>query len=95
MKPNLTTVFKPDLVKANNNQEQIKNIQEGVGYFQQTAKFGKRCSSATAYLNGIKKRTNLSIFTKAKVTKIVFVRKKATGVCVQFEGRKLNIFSNC
>tara|TARA_B100000609_G_C16872316_1_gene260653 strand:- start:189 stop:533 length:345 start_codon:yes stop_codon:yes gene_type:complete len=30
MKPNLTTVFKPDLVKANNNQEQIKNIQEGV-----------------------------------------------------------------
>ena len=30
MKPNLTTVFKPDLVKTNNNQEQIKNIQEGV-----------------------------------------------------------------
>ena len=30
MKPNLTTVFKPDLVKANNNQEQIKNIQESV-----------------------------------------------------------------
>jgi flagellar hook-basal body complex protein FliE len=30
MKPNITTVFKPDLVKANNNQEQIKNIQEGV-----------------------------------------------------------------
>ena len=30
MKPNLTTVFKPDIVKANNNQEQIKNIQEGV-----------------------------------------------------------------
>ena len=30
MKPNLTTVFKPDLIKANNNQEQIKNIQEGV-----------------------------------------------------------------
>ena len=30
MKPNLNTVFKPNLVKANNNQEQIKNIQEGV-----------------------------------------------------------------
>ena len=30
MKPNLTTVFKPNLVKANNNQEQIKNLQEGV-----------------------------------------------------------------
>ncbi len=30
MKPNLTTVFKPNLVKSNNNQEQIKNLQEGV-----------------------------------------------------------------
>tara|TARA_B100000131_G_C18065839_1_gene592453 strand:+ start:809 stop:1153 length:345 start_codon:yes stop_codon:yes gene_type:complete len=30
MKPNLTTVFKPNLVKVDNNQEQIKNIQEGV-----------------------------------------------------------------
>ena len=30
MKPNLTTVFKPNLVKADNNQEQIKNLQEGV-----------------------------------------------------------------
>ena len=30
MKPNLTTVFKPNLVEANNNQTQIKNLQEGV-----------------------------------------------------------------
>ena len=30
MKPNLTTVFKPQLVETNNNQEQIKNLQEGV-----------------------------------------------------------------
>ena len=30
MKPNLTTVFKPNLVEANNNQQQIKDIQEGV-----------------------------------------------------------------
>jgi len=30
MKPNLTTTFKPNLVKVDNNQEQIKNIQEDV-----------------------------------------------------------------
>ena len=30
MKPNLTTVFKPQLLETNNNQEQIKNLQEGV-----------------------------------------------------------------
>ena len=26
MKPNLNTVFKPNLVKANNNQEQTNNL---------------------------------------------------------------------
>ena len=30
MKPNLTTVFKPELIQTNNNQEKIKNLQEGV-----------------------------------------------------------------
>ncbi len=30
MKPNLTTVFKPKLIETNNNQEQIKNLQQGV-----------------------------------------------------------------
>ena len=30
MKPNLTTVFKPELIQTNNNQEKIKNFQEGV-----------------------------------------------------------------
>ena len=30
MKPNLTTVFKPNLVEANNNQTQIKSLQEDV-----------------------------------------------------------------
>ena len=30
MKPNLTTVFKPQLVETNNNQEQIKNLQQGI-----------------------------------------------------------------
>ena len=30
MKPNLTTVFKPNLVEANNNQAQIKSLQEDV-----------------------------------------------------------------
>ena len=30
MKPNLTTVFKPQLVETNNNQEQIKNFMESI-----------------------------------------------------------------
>ena len=30
MKPNLTTVFKPELIQTNNNQEKNKKSQEGV-----------------------------------------------------------------
>ncbi|MCY6382817.1 GMC family oxidoreductase [Hoeflea prorocentri] len=54
--------------------------QEGVGYFQLTAKKGRRCSAAVAYLNPVKKRENLQIITKAHVQNIVFDGKRASGV---------------
>ena len=41
--------------------------QEGVGYFHQTARNGFRCSSAKAFLNPAKRRSNLEIFTKSHV----------------------------
>lgn len=47
--------------------------QEGVGYFQQTARKGFRCSSAKAFLNPIKKtRQNLEIITHAHTTGLIF-----------------------
>lgn len=46
--------------------------QEGAGYFHQTAKGGFRCSSARAFLNPAKKRSNLSIITRAHAEKLVF-----------------------
>ena len=54
--------------------------QEGVGFFQLTARNGRRCSSAVAYLNPIKSRENLTIITHAQVEKIVIKDKSATGV---------------
>jgi len=42
--------------------------QEGVGYYQLTAKNGRRCSSAVAYLNSARSRPNLTIITHAMVT---------------------------
>ena len=54
--------------------------QEGVGYFQLTARKGRRCSSAVAYLNPVKKRPNLKIVTRAHTTRIEFEGKRATAV---------------
>ncbi|MBX2826165.1 MAG: choline dehydrogenase [Gammaproteobacteria bacterium] len=54
--------------------------QEGVGYFQLTARNGKRCSSAAAYLSGIRNRTNLTIVTHAMTRRIGFDQQRATSV---------------
>ena len=54
--------------------------QEGVGYFQLTAKNGRRCSAAVAYLNPVKHRSNLKIITKAHTSRINFDGTRATGV---------------
>ena len=54
--------------------------QEGVGFFQLTARNGRRCSSAVAYLNPAKKRPNLQIITHALAQKIEMEGNRATGV---------------
>ena len=54
--------------------------QEGVGFFQLTARNGRRCSSAVAYLNPVKKRPNLTILTHAQVDKVEIEDGRATGV---------------
>ncbi|WP_299026216.1 choline dehydrogenase [uncultured Sulfitobacter sp.] len=54
--------------------------QEGVGFFQLTAKNGRRCSTAVAYLNPARKRPNLQIITHAQVEQIVIEGRRATGV---------------
>jgi len=46
--------------------------QEGAGYFQLTAKNGRRCSSAVAYLNPVRHRANLKIVTHAHVERLLF-----------------------
>jgi len=60
--------------------------QEGVGYFQLTARKGRRCSSAVAYLNGARARPNLTIITHAMVERIEFDGTRATGVRIRRKG---------
>ena len=54
--------------------------QEGVGFFQLTAKNGRRCSTAVAYLNPARRRDNLRIITHAQVDRVVIEGKRAVGV---------------
>jgi choline dehydrogenase len=46
--------------------------QEGAGYFQLTAKNGRRCSAAVAYLNPVRSRPNLKIVTHAHAERLLF-----------------------
>ena len=54
--------------------------QEGVGYYQSTARRGRRMSSAVAYLWPIRHRSNLHMLTDTLVHRIVFDGKRATQV---------------
>ncbi len=54
--------------------------QEGVGFFQLTARNGRRCSSAVAYLGPARGRRNLRIITNAQADRILFEGKRAVGI---------------
>jgi len=54
--------------------------QDGVGYFQLTARRGRRSSTATGYLRTAEKRANLSVETNALASKVLFEGARAIGV---------------
>lgn len=54
--------------------------QEGAGYFQLTARHGRRCSAAVAYLRPVRARANLEVVTGALVHRVVLDGCRATGV---------------
>ena len=61
--------------------------QEGIGYFQTTARRGRRCSTAVGYLRPAMGRPNLRILTHALTARIRFEGKRARFVQFQHEGR--------
>ena len=54
--------------------------QEGVGYLQFMIDRGRRASASAAFLTPIRKRPNLKVETEAKVHRVVFEQRCATGV---------------
>ena len=54
--------------------------QEGAGYFQLTARNGRRWSTAVGYLRPARRRPNLRVVTRAHVHRLCFEGRRAVGV---------------
>jgi choline dehydrogenase-like flavoprotein len=54
--------------------------QEGAGYFQLTARHGRRWSTAVGYLRPARRRPNLTIASNALASRILFSGRRAIGV---------------
>jgi choline dehydrogenase len=54
--------------------------QEGAGYFQLTAKNGRRWSTAVGYLREARRRSNLVVETNALASRVLFEGRRAVGV---------------
>jgi choline dehydrogenase len=68
--------------------------QEGFGPMHMTVKDGTRCSTAAAYLDQAKKRTNLTIITNSTVHKVLIKDKVAIGVEYSKDKEMFKVYSN-
>lgn len=68
--------------------------QEGFAYFDSTARNGKRCSSAAAYIKPALKRKNLTVISGARVTRILFEGTRASGVEFIRKGSREKVSAN-
>ncbi len=62
--------------------------QEGTGYYQATARNGRRCSTAVGYLRPAERRPNLRVEVEALATRVLFDGKRATGVAYETGGAR-------
>ncbi len=61
--------------------------QEGAGYFQQTARRGRRCSTAVGFLRPAQRRANLEIRTHALGHKVLIADGRAVGFRYSVKGQ--------
>lgn len=69
--------------------------QEGFGRFDMTIDKGQRCSAARAYLpKPVRKRSNLTCFTQAQVTRILCENNRAIGIEYLKAGKLHQCYAN-
>ncbi|GAB5480283.1 MAG: choline dehydrogenase [Parasphingorhabdus sp.] len=67
--------------------------QEGFGAMHMTVRGGIRESTARAYLDPVKKRTNLTVWTGALVDRLIMEGKRAAGVALERSGVATTVFA--
>ena len=63
--------------------------QEGCGYYQMTARGGRRCSAAAGYLDPVHSRPNLTILTNTLALRLLIEDRKVAGVEYLANGRSV------
>ncbi|MDE2575669.1 MAG: choline dehydrogenase [Rhodospirillales bacterium] len=66
-------------------------VQEGVGYYQVTARNGRRCSAAVAFLRPAMKRPNLRVITNALAERVLFAGTRAVGASFSQDGTRQTV----
>jgi len=67
---------------------------EGIARFDATRKHGRRCSAAGAYLRPALARGNITLLTKAQVTKINITGNSVNGVTFKHKGKLHSVEAN-
>jgi choline dehydrogenase-like flavoprotein len=62
---------------------------DGIGYYAHTVRRGRRESAATAFLDPVRTRPNLTVHTRATVERIQFEGKRAIGLTCRVGGRRV------
>src|SRR5690606_35361154 len=70
------------------NPDYNNGDQEGFGYYQCTQKDGRRWSTAKAFLEPARGRSNLRIETNAQATNLLFEGKRCVGVAYMQNGQR-------
>jgi choline dehydrogenase-like flavoprotein len=65
--------------------------QEGAALYQTTIRNGRRCSAAVGYLRPVRKRPNLTVKTRAFITRIIVEKGRAVGVEIAEGGQRKRI----
>ena len=68
--------------------------QEGVGYYQNTMKNGRRHSAHRAFLKPAMKRPNLRVITHAQAERVLLAGKRAVGVAFRQGGQSHTVRAN-
>lgn len=65
--------------------------QDGFGFYQLTQKDGRRWSSADAFLAPVRHRTNLTVISDARATRILMDERRAVGLAYQQKGNDFEL----